>query len=685
MRSRCELVLQAEQAECGLASLAMIAGHFGHRLDLATMRRRFAALNEGPSLRSVLAVADALGLIPRPVRLEIDELPRLALPAILHWRFDHFVVLARVRRRGVVLLDPAAGRRHVSWRQLDKDFTGIAVEFVRSPDFVPQASRRRSLLVGLVRSFEGLPRFTALMLLLLFITQILGLVVPVATQLLIDEIVLGQDKAWLHKVLMGVGLVLLTMTVIDALRRWIALYAGTRLATDSTTAVVRHLLHLPVRTVAQRSVGDLLSRLESLRPIRQALLETALAGMVQVVIVITTLVVMLYYSPKLTLVAAAALLVIAGVHGAMLPITRSLNMESLVATAQANNSLIESLRGFQTLRVLGLESHRLAHWQQAFSTAINAGAQQAGLAIIAAFLHGLLGAAEQLLFLAIGISGVISKQLTLGTLFAFMTLRGRLSSAVLQLTATIRELYLLRSHIQRVAEVVAEPVEPASPAGAIRRRVQGDIACRQISFRYPGGRRVLERFDCRIEAGESVALVGPSGAGKTTLLRLLCASLQTDSGAILVDGVELPLWDRQDLQRQYGVVLQNDRLFQGSVADNIGCFDASPEMGRIREAACAACIWDDLQGLPMTVHTPIIAGGSEFSGGQMQRILLARALYRQPRVLFLDEATCQLDGDTERRVLDNLEALELTIVSVAHRESAIARAGRIVEVPRATR
>lgn len=685
MRRRCPLVLQAEQAECGLASLAMIAGYFGHRLQLSSIRRRFAAINDGPTLRSILTMGDALGLIPRPVRLELDDLRRLTLPAILHWRFDHFVVLVRFGRSGVLVHDPAVGRRTVSWRQLDDDFTGVAVEFVRAPDFKSISDRRSSLLTGLTRSFDGLPRFMVLMLVLLFVTHALGLVVPVATQLLIDEIVLGQDQAWLRKVLGGIALVLLTMTVIDALRRWIALYAGTRLAADSTTAVVSHLLHLPAGTVAQRPVGDLLSRLDSLRPIRHALLETAVAGMVQVVIVMTTLTVMFYYSPRLTLLSVVSLLLVVTLHAAMLPVMRALNMESVVATARANNSLIESLRGFSSLRVLGLETQRLAHWQQAFNAATDSGARQARLAIIATFAQGLAGSAEQLLFLAIGVSGVISKQLTLGILFAFLSLRGRLSSAVLQLITVSRELYFLRSHIQRVGELVAEPVEAAVSAGAFRQRLQGTIVCRQVAFRYPGGPCILRRFDCRIEARESVVLAGPSGAGKTTLLQLLCGSLAPDRGAILFDGVELPLWDLQALRCQFGVVLQNDRLFQGSVADNICCFETAPDIGRLREAACIACIWDDLQRLPMSLHTPIGSCGTGFSGGQTQRILLARALYRQPRVLFLDEATCQLDGQTERTVLDNLKSLELTIVSVAHRESAIARGGRIVELQSAVR
>lgn len=674
------VVLQAEQNECGLASLTMIANHFGHRLDLAAARHRFRQLNYGPSLRSILASADALGLVARPIRLELEELRRLKLPAILHWQFDHFVVLVRLHRRRVTIHDPAVGRRRITPRQFDEAFTGVAIEFTRSAHFESQSSPRATLMRGLLRSVDGLGKFLGLMLTLLLVTNLLALAPPVATQLLIDEVVLGQDHSWLHRALAGIGLVMLATLFLDTLRRWIALYAGTRLASESSTAVVRHLLRLPVATVAQRQVGDLLSRVDSLKPIRAALLDTCLQAVVQFVILTTTLALMLFYSPGLTALAAATLLLVTGMHAVLLPAMRALNLESLLASAQASNSLIETLRSFHSVRALGLDMQRLAHWQRAFLEATNAGAKQAKLGIAATFTQGLLGTTEQLLFLGIGISGVAGKQLTLGILFAFFTLRGRLSVAAVQLIASLQELYLLRSHLQRVAEIVSEAPEPHAPDGALRERIDGAIDCRLVTFHYPGGPPVLTAFECSIEAGENVVLTGPSGSGKSTLLYLLFGSLWPDSGTILYDGVEADLWDLQALRGQFGVVLQHDRLFRGSVADNISCFVTLPNYARLREVARIACIWDDIAALPMGLRTQVGDAGTGFSGGQVQRILLARALYRRPRILFLDEATSHLDHRTERQVLDNLDALDLTVISVAHRDSVLARGDRVLRL-----
>lgn len=664
-------MLQAEQSDCGLTALAMIAHHFGHNLNLTRFRHQFAAGGDTTSLKSLLLIADGIGLAARPVRLGVDEIRQLKLPAILHWDLKHFVVAIKVRRRGVVIHDPAAGRRLITAKALSDAFSGVAIEFSRASHFQKQKPGRAPGLREFARSLEGLRGYLGLMLVLLLATQVLALAPPVATQLLIDEVVLGRDRQWLFRILFGIALIMVAMLVLDTLRRWVVVYTSTRLAADTTAAVVSHLFHLPLASVDKRPIGDLISRIESLKPIRTAITETLLSGVVNAVIIVTTMTVMTVYSVRLTLISVGALLLLLIVHAVLLPASRAANLEAVIASAQSSQSLIESLRSFHAMRALGLRSQRLAHWQKFFAAAINAGARQARLGIITGAGQSLITSTEQLLFLAIGISGVVSKQLTLGVLFAFLSLRGRLSLAALQLLSVVRDIYLLRSHINRVGEIVQEEIEPVARSSACRKQVTGEIACSDLSFRYPGGAHVLRRFSCVIRAGESVVIAGPSGAGKTTLLNLLAGGLRADAGLLLFDGLELPLWDSDALQRQFGVVLQSDHLFQGSISDNISCFEAMPDIARIRDAAQLALIWKDIQALPMHVHTPVAGASGGLSGGQVQRILLARALYRSPRILFLDEATSHLDVDTETQVLTNLNLLGITIVSVAHGENAM--------------
>ena len=534
----------------------------------------------------------------------------------------------------------------------------------------------------LLRAFDGLGRYLALMLGLLLGAQLLALVPPVATQLLVDEVVLGQDRRWLYRVVAGVALVMVTIIIIETLRRRVALYTGMRLAADSTTMIVQHMLRLPVDAVQRRSVGDLMSRIDSLRPIRSALTETCINVIVQITILVTTLAVMFVYSTPLAMISLIAMVLVIAVQAAVLPRARALNLASVIASAQTSNSLIESLRLFSTVRALGLGSQRLCHWRKGFLASINAQAGQARLGIAALAGQSLIHVGEHSLFLGIGIGGVVSKQLTLGILFAFLSLRGRLGAATAELARAAREIYLLRSHVDRVEELLREEIEMPAPESALRQRLAGAIDCRRLTFRYPGGTTVLENFDCAVEAGESVVICGPSGAGKSTLLRLLSGGLRPDRGSVRFDDVESALWDVDALREQFGVVLQLDRLFQGTIADNVSCFDLAPDAGRIRDVAILAAVWEDLQALPMNIQTPIGDDGAGLSGGQVQRILLARALYRQPRILFLDEATSHLDKDTETRVLSNLRALGITMVSVAHGENALALSGRQIRLQR---
>ena len=672
------VVLQSRATECGLAAITMIANHLGHDLDLTAMRRRFGSLR--PDLRSILGIADSLGMVARPVRLGLAETCRLGLPALLHWEFDHFVVLVDVGRRCVVVNDPAVGRRVLDWQEFGRAFTGVAVEFTPAADVPKQSARQSPSLRGLLRSFRGLPRYLGVMLFLLVATQLLSLAPPVATQLLIDEVVLGQDRLWLHRVILGLALVMLAAVLIDTLRRHIALYTGMRLATESTTLVIRHLLRLPAITVGRRSVGDLMSRVDSMRPLRVALTDTSLRFVVQAVVLLATLTLMLVYSRLLTTISLAAMLLITLLHAALLPRSRALNTENVVATARAGNSLIESLRAFPAVNAMGLGAQRLAHWQHGFAVAVNAETRKQRLGIIAAGGQGVIMVFEYALFLAVGIGGVLDRHLTPGVLFAFLSLRGTLMSATAELLGAARQLYLVRSHVDRVADIVAETAEADAPRHALRRRLCGAISCEAIEFRYPGGRSILAGFTVDIEPGESIAIRGPSGTGKTTLLRLLAGSLQPGRGRLRYDGMDARLWDRGALRRQFGIVLQSDRLFEGSVADNISGFEADADIGRIREAAESAAIWDDVLDLPMAIHTPLSGADGGLSGGQAQRLLLARALYRRPRILFLDEATSQLDHATERCVIANLGTLDATIISIAHRNNAIAGASRFIDL-----
>jgi ATP-binding cassette subfamily B protein RaxB len=519
-----------------------------------------------------------------------------------------------------------------------------------------------------------------MMLALLITIQTLALVPPIATQLLIDEVVLGQDRVWLYRALLGLAIVMFVGILLEGSRRWISLYAGTKLAVDSTLSVLNHLLSLPASFLQGRHLGDLMSKIESLTPIRTALTESGINGIAQLVVLLATLTIMFLYSAWLTAVSLGGLLLSTLLTFALLPASRRLTEEALVHTARQNSLLLETLGAYDSVRALDLGALRLSQWQSHFFAATNAGVRQAKLSIYSSAGAGIIGAVEQVLFLAVGISGIVEKQITLGVLFAFLSLRSRFGAAAISLANIARSFFMLRVHMDRISDILLAEPESSPPRDAIHAHVAGSIEARNLNFRYPGGPWVVRDFCCVIARGETIAIAGPSGAGKTTLLRLMSTQLAATSGRILIDGKDLSLWDPRCLRQQFGIVLQNDRLFQGSIGENIAAFDPQPDIERIVKAAINAEIWTDIQSLPMTLNTLVGDSGSSLSGGQQQRILLARALYRNPRILFLDEATSHLDIDTERHILDRLARSGITIISVAHRPDVLARADRIIQI-----
>jgi len=673
------LILQQERSECGLACVAMVAAHFGRTENLQTIRTMVGGAGRGSTLKDLVEVSHQLKLVPRTLRLPLRELPRVRLPAILHWKMDHYVVITRISRKGATILDPATGKRRVVPSELDQCFTGVALELQPAADF-SKGEAPVLTITGIAKTFRRLPRFLLLMLALLLVIQLLSLVPAIVTQLLIDNIVQGQDRSWLLGLLAGMGSIMLAATVLEAMRQWIALYAGTRLAADSSSSVLFHLFSLPPRFIQSRQVGGLMSRVESLNPVRQAITEQGINAIVHATVLLTTLAVMSFYSLTLAAITLLSALLVAGLLLAVVPATRRLSAEQIVQTASQNTSLLETLRATTAVFTLGLGKLRLSHWQVHFHAGLDATVKRGRLKILQESGAGIIQAFDQVLFLGVGITGVLDQSISLGALFAFFTLRGRFTASAMTLMSTIQSFLMLKVHTQRLSDIVLAKPLPPPAAGAVQKRINGTIVANDLRFRYASDAWVLDGFSCEIRAGSSVVIAGPSGGGKTTLLKLLSGQLVPDAGQLEYDGFDRALWHADKLREQFGVVSQDDALFQGTITENICCFDPQPDIARVQQVALMAQLWHDIQAMPMRLHTLVGDMGCCLSGGQRQRLCLARALYRRPRILFLDEATSHLDAAMEKKILERIQGLRITTISVAHRPDIISRAARVIFV-----
>ena len=678
-RSRVRHVRQTEVSECGLACLAMIAGFYGLKVDLAILRRRFAPSTRGVTLRSLMNTSDRLGLATRAVRIELDEMSSLALPAILHWDLNHFVVLESVSGRKALIHNPAGARAWLLIREISKHFTGVALELEPSAEFEVGEARHRVRLSNLWSRLRGLKRAAAQTVLLSLILQVFALTSPYYLQLAIDSALPELNLGFLSVLALGFGLFAILSGVATLLRQSVLLSVGASFGFGLSSNVARKLFKLPLHWFSNRHVGDVLSRFQSVVPIRKMLAEDAPATLVDGSLAVFTLIFMFVYSPMLSLVAIAALGVYGLVRLMLFGAQRSAQEEVLVATGREQSTLIESLHGIRTLRLAGRDSFRLAVWQSRMTDAVNGAVRSQRLTNWQTTIQASLFAVENVVSVWLAVGMVIRGGFSVGMVFAFLTYKTQFLTAAASLFTKVSDFKMLGLHLERISDIVlpAEDVSFVSHRDA-RIALKGAIELKGIHFRYSAEDPwVLRGVDLIVEPGESIAITGPSGGGKSTLLQILLGLTAPTRGEVMVDGMPLKAFGYQSYYSQVAAVLQDDILFSGSLADNISLFDESPDLERVASSAIAAAIHDDIMAMAMGYETLVGEMGTSISGGQRQRILLARALYRQPRILVMDEGTSHLDDVLESRVNCAVSELGITRLIVAHRKETIRSARRV--------
>jgi ATP-binding cassette subfamily B protein RaxB len=677
-RRRVPVILQTEATECGLACLAMVAGAHGLDTDLPTLRQRFSLSLKGVTLADVVRMAEALELNSRALRAELDELPQLQMPCILHWDMNHFVVLVSIRAGQAVIHDPARGMRRVSSEELSRHFTGVALELQPAPGFTPARERRRVTLRQLLGPVSGLKRSLAQIFALALALEAFVLFSPFFMQWAVDGALVSADRDLLMTLGLGFGLLVLIQAGTAAARSWAVLVLSATLNLQWLVNVFAHLLRLPVNWFEKRHPGDIWSRFGSVQQIQKTLTSSFIEAVLDGTLVLLTLVMMALYSLTLTLVALAAVAGYALLRWALYRPLAACSEEALVFEARQASHFLESLRGIQAIKLFNAQGDRQSRFSSLVVATMNAQIGVRKLELAFSVAHRLLFGLERVVVVWLGTLAVMDGRLSVGMLFAFFAYKETFAARVSGLIDKAVELKMLRLQGERLADIVltAPEVETTQAAG---REVGAGIELRDVCFTYADGEPdVLQHVNLKIEPGESVAIVGPSGCGKTTLLKLMLGIQAPTSGELLVGGLPLSRVGLRAWRDQVGVVMQDEALFSGSIADNISFFSATPDAEWAEQCARVAAVHDEITAMPMGYQTLIGDMGAALSGGQKQRILLARALYKRPKILLLDEATSSLDVDRERTVNHAVRQLALTRVIVAHRPETIASASRVV-------
>ncbi|QDA36845.1 peptidase domain-containing ABC transporter (plasmid) [Paracoccus liaowanqingii] len=677
---RLPVSLQSEAAECGLVCLSMIASYHGQHSDPGALRRRHGFSLMGASLKDVISVSDRIGLAARPVRLELDELRLLRLPCILHWDLNHFVVLQAVRRGGVTIHDPAEGVRRLSLAEVSRHFSGVALELTPTGGFEAAEAPPRIRIRSLLGRITGMRRSLAHLLLLAFALEIFALLAPLFLGLTVDQAIVSADRSLLLSLAIAFALLLLLQTAIGALRGWMLITLGASLKVQARTNLFSHLIALPASYFETRHVADVMSRFDSQDTILQTLTTDLVVAILDGLMCIITLVVMFVLAPTLATVALVGAALYALLRWSSYMPLRQASAEAIIWAARRDSHFLETLRGIKTIKLFNGQQDRRAHWLSLLVETTNRQLITQRLNLLFRTANSLLLGILSILVVYLAARMIFENVFSVGLLIAFIAYKDLFVRRVSGLIDTFVELRMLGLHAERLADIALtapEPIADLRPKVAHRNPV--GIEVRDLSFRYgPNDPLVLHGVSFQIAPGSSVTFAGPSGCGKTTLLKLLAGLLVPTSGTIMIDGEPMARLGPENWRAMIGVVMQDDFLFAGSIADNIAFFTAGANPDLIEDCARRAAVHDDIIAMPMGYGTLIGDMGTVLSGGQKQRLLLARALFRSPGLLLLDEATSHLDVARERAVNKALQNLAVTRIVVAHRPETIFASERVI-------
>jgi len=676
-----KLIRQSEQAECGLACLAMVADFYGYKAGLREMREKFGMSMKGATARQILSSSQMLNIGGRALRCDPEAIKNIRLPAILHWEMNHFVVLEKVTSSGYHIIDPAIGKRKIKAAEFNKKFTGILIELVPNKSFEKSKESIKLKLIDLFPFTYSFWKSLIKIVTLSIFLQIFILISPKYIQYVIDEAILKSNIHLLVSIAIGFALIKVLEVATSLIRALLLQYMSVILSFDLANSIIRHLFKLPIEYFEKRQVGDIQQRFNSVHVIRELILSGVAGSIIDGLLAISLGIMLFYYNAQLATIVVLVVAIYSLIRIALLNLSRRLTMDSVVAQANTQSYFLESIRAIKTIKMSGLEHKRENDWKNKSAEALNSDVRLGNTEIIFGSSSEILLGLSNILIVYLAAKHTINGDFTVGMIMSFLVYKVMFEARIMSFIDFYIKMKLLDVQLKRLSDIVLNGPEVTKDFGIKEHVLQGSVNIDSVSFKYSKFEaNILNNINIDIVPGEYIVLVGKSGSGKTTLLKLLMGIIKPTSGTICFDSVSVSDMDINIFRKQLGVLMQDDRLLEGTILDNISLFDDCNNMEEVQNAAKLASIDKQIEEMPMKYYSLVGEMGSSLSGGQAQRVMLARAVYKKPKILILDEGTSQLDVETEKKINKTLKALNITRIAAAHRPETIASADRVFEI-----
>ena len=681
---RFRLVEQAEEMDCGAACLAMICRHYSIPMTLGKLRELANVTREGATLDSLSRVGESLGFTTRGVQCNYEALLGFNLPFIAHWEGYHYIIVYGISKHHVWVADPGPGFRKMTVEEFEKGWTGTSLLFTPGSDMV-QLAAGRSPWVRFIAYLKPYKNILAYLFVATFVIQLLGVAPPVIIQHILDQVLVHQNVSLLHVLIAGLVISSLFTQLTSVMRAFLSTFMIRNLDFSMMSGFLKHALSLPIPFFAKRKTGDVFARFQENQTIRAFLTQSTVTTILNLLMVFIYFSILFMYSAKMTVLLVTLVIPILILTVAVTPKIKAYAREAFQTSTDAESTLMEIIGGAETVKGMGIERPMRLKWEKKYAGSLDVQYRAQRFSILVGLVSQIFNSMITIGVLWMGANLVMAQELTIGQLIAFNALMGSVLSPLMGLVGLWNQIHEAGVAMERLGDIL--DMEPEQKPDELASRVilpdlQGDIELEDVYFRYGGNETpyVLEKINLKIGSGELVAIVGQSGSGKTTLAKLLVGFYLPTDGTISVDGYDMGAVDKEYFRAQVGYVMQSNLLFSGSIAENIASGDENPDRNRIIEVAKLADAHGFIANMPLGYEQVVGERGVGLSGGQLQRLCIARALYHDPKLLIFDEATSALDTQSEGNILKNMKDILTgrTAVVIAHRLSTIMSADKIL-------